>query len=177
VTQPIRLDDALLVEGEWGNVEEIPATDVVVRVWDWRRLILPLSYFMEHPFQNWMRESASLIGMVMIYLDYMVPVDVLRATVEEIAASSPRWDRKVVNVQVTDFNECAIKVRILVSASNAGRAFDLRCEVRERLASFRQAKYPDVLPRMWMDLTGVPDAATQRTITFAPGAAYLYDEG
>ena len=161
VTQPIRLDDALLIEGEWGNVEEITATYVVVRIWDWRRMILPLSYFMEHPFQNWTRESASLIGTVMIYLDYTVPVDVLRARVEEIAASSPLWDGKVVNVQVTDFKETAMEVRILVSASNSGRAFDLRCEVRERLASFLQAEYPQVLPKMRMNLASVPDAAKQ----------------
>jgi small-conductance mechanosensitive channel len=161
VTQPIRLDDALVVEGEWGNVEELTATYVVVRIWDWRRLILPLSYFMEHPFQNWTRESASLIGTVMIYLDYTVPIDVLRAKVEEIAASSPLWDHKVVNVQVTDFKETAMEVRILVSASNSSRAFDLRCEVRERLASFLQAEYPQVLPRMRMDLASAPDSVKQ----------------
>jgi small-conductance mechanosensitive channel len=161
VTQPIRLDDALLVEGEWGNVEEITATYVVVRIWDWRRLILPLSYFMEHPFQNWTRESASLIGTVMIYLDYSVPIDVLRAKVEEIAGSSPLWDGKVVNVQVTDFKETAMEVRILVSASNSSRAFDLRCEVRERLASFLQAEHPQVLPKMRMDFADAPDSAKQ----------------
>jgi small-conductance mechanosensitive channel len=161
VTQPIRLDDALVVEGEWGNVEEITATYVVVRIWDWRRLILPLSYFMEHPFQNWTRESASLIGTVMIYLDYTVPIDVLRTKVEEIAASSSLSDHKVVNVQVTDFKETAMEARILVSASNSSRAFDLRCEVRERLASFLQAEYPKVLPRMRMDLASAPDSVKQ----------------
>lgn len=148
VTQPIRIDDALLVEGEWGNVEEITSTYVVVRLWDWRRLILPLSYFIEQPFQNWTREGSALIGTVMIYLDYSVPVGVLRAKVEEIVHASPLWDKRVVNVQVTDFRESVMEVRILVSASNAGRVFDIRCEVRERLIAFLQEAYPAALPRV-----------------------------
>lgn len=148
VTQPIRIDDALLVEGEWGNVEEITATYVVVRIWDWRRLILPLSYFIEQPFQNWTREGAGLIGTVMITLDYAVPVDAVRAKVEEIARQSPLWDGKVVNVQVTDFKQNAMEVRILVSAGNSGRAFDLRCEVREKLIAFLQEHHPEALPRL-----------------------------
>lgn len=148
VTQPIRIDDALLVEGEWGRVEEITSTYVVLKLWDWRRLILPLSYFMETPFQNWTRDGAALIGSVMIYLDYSVPIAALRGKVEEIAASSPLWDRQVVNVQVTDFRESVMEVRILTSASNAGRAFDLRCEVREKLIAFLQESYPQALPRL-----------------------------
>lgn len=171
VTQPIRLDDAVLVEGEWGNVEEITSTYVVVRVWDLRRLILPLSYFMEHPFQNWTRENASLIGSVTIYLDYDVPVEVLRAKVKEIAAASPLWDRKVVAVQVTDFKQDVMEVRILVSASNSGRAFDLRCEVREKLAAFLQADYPQALPRRRMDLVGVPDAVAEKALAGRSEAA------
>jgi small-conductance mechanosensitive channel len=164
VTQPIRLDDAVLVEGEWGNVEEITATYVVIRVWDLRRLILPLSYFMEHPFQNWTRESASLIGTVTIYLDYAVPIDAVRAKVKEIAAASPLWDGKVVNVQVTDFKQDVMEVRILVSASNSGRAFDLRYEVREKLAAFLVAEYPNALPRKRTDLVGVPDTVVARAL-------------
>ncbi len=171
VTQPIRLDDAVLVEGEWGNVEEITSTYVVVRVWDLRRLILPLSYFMEHPFQNWTRESASLIGTVTIYLDYGVPVEVLRTKVKEIAAASPLWDRKVVAVQVTDFKQEVMEVRILVSASNSGRAFDLRCEVREKLAAFLQAEYPHALPRRRTDLVGVPDAVAGKALARRSEAA------
>lgn len=154
ITQPIRIDDALLVEGEWGNVEEITSTYVVVRIWDWRRLILPLSYFIEHPFQNWTREGAALIGNVMIYLDYSVPVDVVRKKVEEIAKASPNWDKQVVGVQVTDFKEFTMEVRILVSARNAGRAFDLRCEVREKLIAFLQAEHPGALPRYRTELGG-----------------------
>ncbi|MBB3148386.1 small-conductance mechanosensitive channel [Phyllobacterium trifolii] len=148
ITQPIRIDDALLVEGEWGNVEEITSTYVVVKIWDWRRLILPLSYFIENPFQNWTRESASLIGTVMIYLDYSVPIAVLRSKVEEILAASKLWDQRVANVAVTDFKENVMEIRILVSATNSGRTFDLRCEVREKLIDFVQHEYPQALPRI-----------------------------
>jgi small-conductance mechanosensitive channel len=148
ITQPIRIDDALLVEGEWGNVEEITSTYVVVKLWDWRRLILPLGYFIEKPFQNWTREGAALIGTVIIYLDYSVPIAEIRRKVQEIAANSALWDRDVVNVAVTDFKESVMEVRILVSASNAGRAFDLRCEVREKLIDFIQQTYPSSLPKV-----------------------------
>lgn len=148
ITQPIRIDDALIVEGEWGKVEEITSTYVVVKLWDWRRLILPLGYFIEKPFQNWTREGAALIGTVMIYLDYTVPVDDIRRKVEEIAASSKLWDRQVVNVAVTDFRENVMEIRILVSAADGGRAFDLRCEVREKLIDYIQRTYPDALPKV-----------------------------
>ncbi|MBS7545849.1 mechanosensitive ion channel family protein [Ancylobacter oerskovii] len=159
VTQPIRIDDALLVEGEWGNVEEITSTYVVIRIWDWRRLILPLSYFIEQPFQNWTREGSALIGTVMIYLDYSVPVDAVRARVEEIVRASPLWDRKVVNVQVTDFKETVMELRILVSAGTSGRTFDIRCEVREKLIAFLQANYPAALPRLRAEIAGPPPLA------------------
>ncbi|EUB97225.1 MscS Mechanosensitive ion channel [Rhizobium sp. CF080] len=148
ITQPIRIDDALIVEGEWGNVEEITSTYVVVKLWDWRRMILPLSYFIETPFQNWTRDSSELIGTVMIYLDYSVPVNAVRRKVEEIAATSKLWDRRVVAVQVTDFRENVMEIRILVSASNAPRTFDLRCEVREKIIDFIQREYSASLPRV-----------------------------
>ncbi|MBX4868866.1 mechanosensitive ion channel family protein [Rhizobium bangladeshense] len=148
ITQPIRIDDALLVEGEWGRVEEITSTYVVLQLWDWRRLVLPLSYFIEKPFQNWTRESSALIGTVMIYLDYSVPVEAIRARVEQIAKASTLWDGRVVNVAVTDFRETVMEIRILVSASNSGRTFDLRCEVREKLIDFIRREYPAALPRM-----------------------------
>ncbi|MBA4788780.1 MAG: mechanosensitive ion channel family protein [Rhizobiales bacterium] len=157
VTQPIRIDDALLVEGEWGWVEEITSTYVVLKLWDWRRLILPLSYFMEKPFQNWTREGSALIGTVMIYLDYGVPIAEVRRKVEEIAGASRLWDRQVVNVQVTDFRESVMEVRILVSAGNGGRTFDLRCEVREKLIAYLQEAYPHALPRLRTEFAG-PEA-------------------
>lgn len=148
VTQPIRIDDAVLIEGEWGNVEEITSTYVVIRLWDWRRLILPLSYFMEKPFQNWTRDDAALIGTVMIYLDYATPIAAVRRKVEEIATASRLWDRRVVNVQITDFKQSTMEVRILVSAGTSPKAFDLRCEVREQLVAFLQQDYPHALPRI-----------------------------
>lgn len=147
ITQPIRIDDALIVEGEWGNVEEITSTYVVIRVWDWRRLIIPLSYFIEKPFQNWTRENAELIGVVMLYLDHTAPVDRIRAEAERIAHASALWDRKVFNLAVTDFRERVMEVRVLISARNAPRAFDLRCEMREKLIGFIQAELPGALPR------------------------------
>ncbi|POR51320.1 small-conductance mechanosensitive channel [Bosea psychrotolerans] len=167
VTQPIRIDDALLVEGEWGNVEEITSTYVVMRLWDWRRMILPLSYFIEKPFQNWTRDNAALIGTVMLYLDYETPIDVLRAKVEEIANGSKLWDRRVVNVQVTDFRQSTMEVRILVSAGTSPRAFDLRCEVREKLIAFLQREHPRSLPRLRAETrssepTGPANAAIAR---------------
>ncbi|MGE6740040.1 mechanosensitive ion channel family protein [Allorhizobium pseudoryzae] len=168
ITQPIRIDDALLVEGEWGKVEEITSTYVVVKLWDWRRLILPLGYFIEKPFQNWTREGASLIGTVMIYLDYTVPVADVRRKVEEIAAASALWDRQVVNVAVTDFREAVMEVRILVSASDAGKAFDLRCEVREKLIAFIQQDYPASLPKVRAELA---EGQELRTHPASDGAA------
>lgn len=153
ITQPIRIDDALLVEGEWGNVEEITATYVVIRIWDLRRLVLPLSYFIERPFQNWTREEATLIGTVMIYLDYSAPVQVIRAKVEAIVAASPLWDRRVVNVQVTDFRQTCLELRILASASDSRRTFDLRCAIREQIIGYLQENYPACLPRHRAELT------------------------
>ncbi|QYO75969.1 mechanosensitive ion channel family protein [Devosia salina] len=148
ITQPIRIDDALLVEGEWGTVEEITSTYVVVKIWDWRRLIVPLSYFMEKPFQNWTREGAALIGTVMLYLDYSVPVDVIRQQLGKIVEGSPNWDGNIAHVQVTDLREANLEVRILVTARNAPKAFDLRCEVREKMIAFLQENYPQTLPRV-----------------------------
>lgn len=147
VTQPIRIDDAVIVEGEWGNVEEITATYVVVRVWDERRLVVPLTYFLQKPFQNWTRESASLLGTAMVHVDYATPVDRVRSKLEEIARGSPHWDGRVVVLQVTDLKERTMELRCLVSAANAGAAFDLRCEVREKLIGWLQAELPQALPR------------------------------
>ncbi|HWX50974.1 MAG TPA: mechanosensitive ion channel family protein [Roseomonas sp.] len=159
VTQPIRLEDAVIVEGEWGNVEEITSTYVVVRLWDWRRMVLPLSYFIEHPFQNWTRESSSLIGTVMLYVDYTAPVEAMRRKLEEIARASKLWDRRVVNMQVTDFRPNVMEVRMLVSATNAGRAFDLRCEVREKMIAWLQAEHPGALPRQRAEIDRLPKGA------------------
>jgi small-conductance mechanosensitive channel len=147
VTQPIRIDDVVIVENEWGWIEEITATYVVIRVWDLRRLIVPLSYFIEKPFQNWTREDAALLGSVMLYLDYAAPIDAIRAEAQRIAEASADWDRKVVGVQVTDAKESTLEVRILVSAATAGQAWNLRCQVREKLIGFLQREHPQALPR------------------------------
>ncbi len=147
VTQPIRIDDAVIVEKEWGNIEEINATYVVVRLWDWRRMVLPLSYFIQTPFQNWTRESAALIGTAMLYVDPAAPVDRLRAKLEEIAKASPLWDGKVVNLAVTDITAEVMEIRCLVSARNAPKTFDLRCEVREKMMAFLRDELPEAFPR------------------------------
>lgn len=148
LTQPIRLDDAVVVEGEWGRVEELTLTYVVIRIWDLRRLVLPINYFLDNPFQNWTRTSADLIGTVFIYVDYTLPLDPVRKELSRIVEASPHWDGKVCVVQATDFSERTMEVRILVSAGNGGAAFDLRCEVREKLIAYINAHYPDALPRL-----------------------------
>jgi small-conductance mechanosensitive channel len=147
MTQPIRIDDAVIVENEWGTIEEITSTYVVVRLWDWRRMIVPLSYFIEKPFQNWTRENSALIGSAFLYVDYRAPVGVIRDKLSEIVRASKNWDGGVVNLQVTDAKESTIELRCLMSARSAGQAFDLRCEVREQLVDFLQEHHPEALPR------------------------------
>jgi small-conductance mechanosensitive channel len=148
LTQPIRIDDVVIVEGEWGWIEEIFATYVVVRLWDWRRMIVPLSPFIEQPFQNWTRESASIIGAVHWHLDYTAPVAKVRAKLAEIVEASPHWDGKVVNLQVTDTDKDTVTVRGLMSARTSPQAWDLRCEVREKLMTWLQEHHPEALPRL-----------------------------
>ena len=156
ITQPIRLEDAIVVEDEWGWVEEITSTYVVVRLWDWRRLVLPLKYFIEHPFQNWTRDGASIIGTVMIYLDHSAPIALMRDKLEDFVRESPLWDGQVVNLQVSDAKEFVIEVRLLVSSSTSPRAWDLRCEMRERMIVCLNAEHPYALPRHRADLGRQP---------------------
>jgi len=156
ISQPIRIDDGVLVENEYGNVEEINATYVVVRLWDERRMILPLTYFLTKPFQNWTRQSASLVGTVMLYVDYTVPVPPLREELAKILKASPLWDGKVMSLAVTDLREHTMEVRCLVSASNSGRTFDLRAEVREKMVEFMRTHYPQGLPRERLELQTAP---------------------
>ena len=152
MTQPIRIDDAVVVENEWGWIEEITSTYVVIKLWDWRRLIVPLSYFIEKPFQNWTREGAAIIGSVFLYVDYAVPVDRVREKLSEIVKASRLWDGRVVNLQVSDAKDHAIELRALVSARTSPLAWDLRCEVREKLIAFLRDEYPQALPRQRADL-------------------------
>lgn len=147
MTQPIKIDDALLVEGEWGRVEEITLTYVVVMLWDKRRLILPITYFIEKPFQNWTRSSNELTGVVMLYVDYSLPVDAIREELDRILEEEPLWDRNAKVVQVVETTDRVMVVRILVSAGDAPTAFTLRCNVREKLIKFIQEKYPESLPK------------------------------
>ena len=147
LTQPIRLDDVVIVEGEFGRVEQINATFVVVNLWDRRRMVLPLTYFIEKPFQNWTRTGAALLGTVFLYLDYTVPVEAIRVQLPRILANEKLWDGAVAGVQLTDAKEHTLEVRVLVSARNSGELFDLRCNVRERLMAWLQESYPSALPR------------------------------
>ena len=153
IAQPIRLEDAVIVENEFGRIEEITGTYVVIRLWDWRRMVVPLSYFIEKPFQNWTRQSPALIGSVLIYVDYMVPVARVREELTKIVSRSKLWDGQVANLQVTDAKSDTIELRALVSAADAGKTSDLRCEVREALIGFLQREYPDALPKRRVEVT------------------------
>ena len=146
MTQPIRLYDAVIVENEYGTIEEITSTYVVVKLWDLRRMIVPLTYFIEKPFQNWTRENSSLIGNVVMYLDYRAPVGTIRQKFKDILKESKLWDGQVAAVQLTDFKEGTMELRLLMSARSSGAAFDLRCDVREKLIDFIQREYPEALP-------------------------------
>lgn len=152
--QPIRLDDVVFLEGEYGTIEEITSTYVVIKLWDWRRMVVPLSYFIEKPFQNWTRETSALIGSVFLYVDYIVPVEPLREKLMEIARASPLWDGRVVVLQVSEAKEHTLELRALVSARSAPASWDLRCEVREKLIAFLQAEYPNALPRTRQEAVG-----------------------
>jgi len=146
-TQPIRIDDVVVVEGEWGRIEDINLTYVVVKIWDERRLVLPINYFISKPFQNWTRVNSDLLGSVFLYLDYSVPMDKLREKFASVLRESKLWDKKVMALQVTDCKERVIEVRALMSARNSADAFDLRCIVREKLLAFVQEEYPGSLPK------------------------------
>ncbi len=149
ITQPFRIDDVVIVNNEWGWIEEINSTYVVVRCWDWRRLVIPLSYMMTNPFQNWTRQSAQLIGSVHFYVDMRADVERIRKKVEELAKASKLWDGKVVNTQITDVSEqsMTMQLRVLVTAGDSGKTWDLRCEMREKLIAWMRDEYPDALPR------------------------------
>ena len=148
LTQPLLIDDIVVVEGEFGQIEEITLTYVTVRTWDLRRLVLPITYFIEKPFQNWSRVSTELLGTVILYLDYQVPLGELRKELKRLVENNPKWDRRVCGLQVTDTKQSTIEVRALVSGTDPGKTFDLRCEVREGLIEFLRRDYPESLPRV-----------------------------
>lgn len=147
VTQPIRIDDVVIVENEWGWIEEINLTYVVVRIWDQRRLIVPSTYFLEKPFQNWTRTSADILGTVFIYTDYQVPFNALRDELTRLLEASPHWDKRVNVLQVTDAKENTLEIRALMSAASSPAAWDLRVYVREHLIEFLRENFPESLPR------------------------------
>jgi small-conductance mechanosensitive channel len=152
ITQPIRFDDVVIVENEWGRIEEITLTYVVVRIWDLRRLIVPITYFLENPFQNWTRISADILGTVFLYVDYTVPVEALRTELKSILENSPLWDGNVCTLQVTNATERTLELRALMSAADSSSVWGLRCEVREKLIEFIRQNYPDGLPKVRAEL-------------------------
>lgn len=157
LTQPIRIDDVVIVEGEWGWIEEIASTYVIVRIWDLRRMVVPLSQFIEQPFQNWTRETSQIIGSVYLYLSYAAPMEAVRARLRAFVEQSPHWDGDVVNVQVVETDRDVIHVRGLMSARNSPKAWDLRCEVRENMLDWLHAECPQALPRVRAELEGSRD--------------------
>ena len=147
-TQPIRIEDAVVLENEWGWIEEIDLFYVVVRLWDRRRLIVPLTYFIEKPFQNWTRKTGTIIGAVYWWLDYRAPVQKMREKLEEILKTTDLWDGEVCNLQVSETDKMTIQVRALATASTSPRAWDLRCYIREQMINWLQAEHPEAFPRV-----------------------------
>jgi small-conductance mechanosensitive channel len=154
LTEPFHLDDVVIVEGEWGRIEEITSTYVVIRIWDLRRLVVPLTYLLEKPFQNWTRSGTALLAQVTIEVDYSTPVAKLRDQVGEIVASSKLWDQGSWNLQVVEAGERTMRLRVLASAADSGNAWNLRCEIREKLIAYLQEHYPWALPRIRATVEG-----------------------
>lgn len=153
LAQPIRIDDVVIVEGQWGRIEEITASYVVVRIWDERRLVVPLQWFIENPFENWTRSSAQLLGTALLWLDYGTPMAIVREQLQRICEDDERWDGRVCVAQITDTGTSQIQVRLLVSARNSGDLFDLRCAVRERMLDFLATHHPGSLPRSRIEMS------------------------
>jgi small-conductance mechanosensitive channel len=157
ITQPIRLDDVVVVENEWGRIEEITLTYVVVKIWDDRRLVLPISYFLEQPFTNWTRRTAEILGTVFLHVDYSVPLDALRARLTELVDGHADWDGRVAEIVAFEARPTTLEIRALVSAADSGAAWRLRCHVREGLVTYLQQNYPSALPRFRAEMTS-PEA-------------------
>ena len=170
LTQPIRIDDVLIVQGEWGRVAEITGSYVVFQIWDERRLIVPLQWFIQNPFQNWTRTSAQIIGSVFFWADYRMPVPKLREEFLRLCKQYPDWDGRVASLDVTDSNERAMQVRVIASSADASKNWDLRCKLREALIEFMQREYPAHLPRIraTAEVEAIPGA--DREVEAIPGA-------
>ncbi|MBD1551682.1 mechanosensitive ion channel family protein [Pseudomonas typographi] len=154
ISQPIRLDDVVIVEGEWGRIEEITGSYVVVKIWDERRLVVPLTYFIEKPFQNWTRSSSMLIGSVFLWVDYSLPLEALREEVKAICEEIPHlWDGRVSVLQVTDTSEKSMQLRVLLSSADSSRNWDARCHMRERLITWINREFPECLPQLRAEMS------------------------
>jgi small-conductance mechanosensitive channel len=147
ITQPIRLDDVVIVEEEWGRIEEITLTYVVVKIWDERRLVLPVTYFLEKPFQNWTRTGADITGTIFLYVDYNFPVESIRIAIPDMLKENADWDGRILNVQITKTTEQYKEIRVLLSSSNASKNWDLRATIREKLIDFINVNYPDTFAK------------------------------
>ena len=167
LAQPIRLDDVVIVEGEWGRIEEITLSYVIVHIWDDRRLVLPLTYFVEKPFQNWTRNSAELLGSVFFWVDYSFPLDEGRKALARIISSSPLWDRRFWNLQVTDTSERTMQLRVLATSEDSSKSWDLRCEIREKFIAYIQQQHPRSLPVVRAQMMG-PQGRNEPKPTAAP---------
>ncbi|WP_308920946.1 mechanosensitive ion channel family protein [Janthinobacterium sp. J1-1] len=176
-SQPIRIDDVLIVNGEWGRVEEIKGTYVVVRIWDERRMIVPLTWFIENPFENWTHTSSTILGTVFLWLDFSVPVEPLRAELDRICQESPLWDQRVCKVQVTDATDRAMQLRFLISANNSGDAFELRCVIREGILGYVAQHYPHGLPRLRSSIDPVELNTTAARVINTPDALETIIDG
>ena len=156
LTQPVRLGDAVMVEGQWGHVAEITATYVTVTTWDQRALVVPLAYLMDRPISNWTKTGTELLDTVFLYLDHAAPIAPLRQEARRILEASPLWDRRIFAVQVTDLQERCMEIRILMSAADATTMFDLRCVVREALVAWLAAEHPLALPQSRLEVVMTP---------------------
>ena len=164
LSQPIRIDDVVIVQGEWGRIEDITGTYVVVKIWDERRLIVPLQWFIENPFQNWTRTSSNIIGSVFFWVDYRLPLEPLRQELTRILEAAPEWDRRVCTLQVTDTSERAMQVRVLASSINSGSNWDLKCRIREGLIAFIQREHAEALPHVRAELTQAAPPHRERAV-------------
>lgn len=169
ISQPIRIDDVVIVENEWGRIEEITLTYVVVKIWDLRRLVVPITYFVEKPFQNWTRNESKLLGSIFLHVDYHVPLDELRAELKRLCENDPLWDGEYFGLQVTDAKETCLEVRCLATSADAPKGWDLRCNIREGLINFVAKNYPDSLPRFRADLD--PDGKSESRAPMPPPAS------
>ncbi len=177
LSQPILIDDVVIVEGEFGRIEDITLTFVVVRTWDLRRLVVPITYFIEKPFQNWSRQSEEILGAVFLYLDYQVPLGELRQELKRLVDGNENWNGNVCTLVVTDTKPNTIEVRALVSSLNASKNFDLRCQVREGLIDFLRSRYPASLPQVRMTLQRQAEEAPAEPDRAGPGAGKEHERG